>query len=212
MKYVMILMLCLVTSVAHADRPRWIGGGDQNNRQTVRQNVDQNQRQQQQQQQRQATQQSQTATGGTGGNGGTGGQGGTGGTSNSWSDANSNSDSYSDANSSATNDGNNTAINYENDYKDTYREYVAPAYAPALTSTGDCLGSASAGGSNSVMGFSLGKTYVDENCNARYDAILLHQLGRHSEAIMRLCSQPEMAKVLSECPQPEEPETVVMWD
>ena len=198
MKYIMILMLCLVTSVTYADNRRMFGG-DQNNRQTVRQNVDQNQRQQQQQQQR--TQQSQTANGGAGGSGGAGGAGGN---SDSWSDANSNSDAY--------NDGNNTAINYENDYKDTYREYVAPAYAPALTSTGDCLGSASAGGSNSVMGFSLGKTYVDENCNARYDAILLHQMGRHNEAIMRLCSQPEMAKVLSECPQPEETETVVMWD
>jgi len=163
------------------------GGSDQNNRQTNRQVVDQSQSQQQQQRQ--------TATGGAGGS----------------------SDAYSDSysGSTATNDGNNTAINYENDYQDTYREYVAPAYAPSLTSTGDCLGSASAGGSNSVMGFSIGKTYVDENCNARYDAILLHQMGRHQEAVMRLCSQPEMAKVLSECPSAEPRENtdvVVTWD
>jgi hypothetical protein len=77
------------------------------------------------------------------------------------------------------------------------------------------MGSASAGGSNSVMGFSFGKTYIDENCNARRDAILLSQLAKLYDAddlalasVMRLCSQPEMARVLSVCPkEPEQQES-----
>jgi hypothetical protein len=110
--------------------------------------------------------------------------------------------SASDANSSsqAKNNGNNTDIQYKNDYKKTYSEFVAPAYAPPLAASGDCMGSASAGGSNSVMGFSIGKTYIDENCNARYDAQLLWSMGRKNAAVMRLCSQPKMAAVIPECP------------
>lgn len=182
-----ILVLVLTMVSLNASAGIFGGSGEQTNQQTNRQNVDQNQRQRQDQ--------SQTARGGTGGSGG---------------------NASSDANAESYNDGNNTDIRYENDYKDTYREYVAPAYSPSLTSTGDCLGSASAGGSNSVMGFSIGKTYVDENCNARYDAILLHQMGRPLAAIKRLCSQPEMAKVLSECKSavynPAANDVVVTWD
>ena len=196
MKTIYLVLALLLTMGSVNAAPPFLGGsGDQNNQQNVRTSVDttvrQNQRQQQQQSQRQRTSQEQTAQGGRGGAGGQGG------TSNSWADANSNSDSY------ANNDGNNTAISYENDYKDTYEKYVAAAYAPPLVASGDCLGSASAGGSNSVMGISLGKTYVDENCNARYDAALLWSMGRKGAAVQRLCSQPEMAKVIPECPEPE---------
>jgi len=102
---------------------------------------------------------------------------------------------------------------YTADYSDTYSEYVAAAIAPNLA-TGDCMGSVSAGGSNSVMGFSLGKTYIDENCNSRRDAILLEQLGMHNEALNRLCSQPEMAKVLTNCApedKPKEPVVAGRW-
>ena len=108
----------------------------------------------------------------------------------------------------------NNVYQESHDYQKTYQEYVSPAYAPPLAATGDCLGSASAGGSNSVMGFSIGKTYVDENCNARYDSILLHQMGRPLAAIMRLCSQPEMAKVLTECAvyDPAANDVQVTWD
>ena len=172
MKYFIILIILLTGQAYAIDF-----GSDQNNRQTNRQVVDQNQ------------QQRQEATGGRGGAGGAGGS----------SDANSRSRSI--------NEGNNTAIQYTNDYKKTYQEFVSTAYAPPLAASGDCLGSASAGGSNSVMGFSIGKTYIDENCNARYDAALLWSMGRHEAAVQRLCSQPEMAKILPECPGPEEVQT-----
>ena len=179
MKYFIILTILLTGQAYAIDF-----GNDQNNRQTNRQVVDQNQ----QQQQRQNQSQQQTANGGRGGQGG-----------NANSDANSRSRSI--------NEGNNTAIQYTNDYKKTYQEFVSTAYAPPLAASGDCLGSASAGGSNSVMGFSIGKTYIDENCNARYDAALLWSMGRHEAAVQRLCSQPEMAKILPECPGPEEVQT-----
>lgn len=95
--------------------------------------------------------------------------------------------------------------------RDTYSEYVAAAIAPPLVATGDCLGSASAGGSNSVMGFAIGKTYVDENCNARMDSVHLWSMGLKHEAMLRLCSQPRLAKVLGKrCP--EEPQVATTTD
>ena len=96
------------------------------------------------------------------------------------------------------------------DTSDTYSEYVAPAVVPPLAATGDCMGSASAAGSNSVMGFAFGKTYIDENCNARRDSIHLSELAKlygandlATASVMRLCSQPEMAKVIAACPKVE---------
>jgi hypothetical protein len=81
-----------------------------------------------------------------------------------------------------------------------YSDYVPNAYAPPLA-TGHCMGSASAGGSGPGFGFSLGKTYIDENCNARYDAILLRDLGFMDESVLRLCQQPRMAEALGDkCP------------
>ena len=97
-------------------------------------------------------------------------------------------------------------------WSDTYSEYVAAAFAPPLVATSDCMGSASAGGSNSVMGFSIGKTYIDAGCNARADSRHLWSMGLKTEATARLCTQPAMAKVLGDkCPKdPEEDEDPVV--
>lgn len=186
MKYLFIVLM-LFGSVAHADRP-WGDGG----RPTVP-----------------GLAVGHGGEGGQGGNGygGRGGAGGEGGSA--WGGAGGSSDQQQQQQQDASSQ--NTNSYYEkNNYKDTYREYVAPAYAPPLAATGDCLGSASAGGSNSVMGFSIGKTYVDEDCNARRDSAHLWSMGRTQAAVMRLCSQPEMAKVLPECPEPEE--VNITWD
>ena len=94
---------------------------------------------------------------------------------------------------------NSTTINSTSNVD--YSKFVPNAYAPPLA-TGHCMGSASAGGSGAGFGFSLGKTYIDENCNARYDAILLHEFGLGQEAILRLCQQPKMAEALGKyCPE-----------
>lgn len=107
--------------------------------------------------------------------------------------------------------------NNSSDYSGAYDKYVAPAYAPPLAATGDCLGSASAGGSGATFGLSLGKTYVDEGCNARRDSIHLAELAKlynndalATASVHRLCSQPEMRKVIPTCPVVEE-ETDSRW-
>jgi hypothetical protein len=42
---------------------------------------------------------------------------------------------------------------------------------------------------------------LDEGCDAREDSRLLHNMGLHAEAVLRLCAKPEMAKALgSRCP------------
>ena len=64
-----------------------------------------------------------------------------------------------------SNSEDSTYVSYARDYENTCSGYVAPAYAPPLAASGDCMGSASAGGSHSLLGFSIGKTDIDGNCN-----------------------------------------------
>lgn len=75
-----------------------------------------------------------------------------------------------------------TYVSYANDYENTCNGYVAPAYAPPLAASGDCMGSASARGSHSLLGFSIGKTDIDGNCNARIYAQRLWSIGRQKTA------------------------------
>jgi hypothetical protein len=103
----------------------------------------------------------------------------------------------------------NVDASQSNDYSGMYDEYVAPAFAPPLAATGDCMGSASAGGSGAAFGFALGKTYIDEGCNARMDSRHLWSMGLHDAALLRLCSQPAMADALNAtkagtCPEKED--------
>jgi hypothetical protein len=91
----------------------------------------------------------------------------------------------------------------------SYAGYVAPAFSPELVATGDCMGSASAGGSGATFGFSLGGTTIDEGCNARADSRHLWSMGLHEAATKRLCSQPKMAAAINEakpgyCPEVED--------
>jgi hypothetical protein len=103
----------------------------------------------------------------------------------------------------------NVDASQSNDYSGMYDEYVAPAFAPELVATGNCMGSASAGGSGSAFGFALGKTYIDEACNARMDSRHLWSMGLHDAALLRLCAQPAMAEALNAdkagtCPEKED--------
>lgn len=100
-----------------------------------------------------------------------------------------------------TNISSGTGGSYGLRYSGEHRQ-VAPAFGPNLT-TGDCLGSASGGFNNGIFGLSGGKTYVDEGCNARRDALLLLELGLGQEAVLRLCQQPKMAQALGEYCPPE---------
>lgn len=78
------------------------------------------------------------------------------------------------------------------------------AYAPIASPTAPCRIAGSAGGSGPGFSFSVGASALDEGCDAREDARLLHNMGLKEESITRLCQKPEMAKALGEkrCPPP----------
>jgi hypothetical protein len=75
--------------------------------------------------------------------------------------------------------------------------------APAIIAspTAVCRVTFGAGGSVPGLGISFGSSVLDEGCDAREDSRLLHNMGLHAEAVLRLCAKPEMAKALgSRCP------------
>jgi len=78
------------------------------------------------------------------------------------------------------------------------------AYAPIASPTAPCRVAHSAGGSGPGFGISLGSSTLDEGCDAREDARLLHNMGLPNEAVTRLCQKPAMATALGEarCPKP----------
>jgi hypothetical protein len=50
----------------------------------------------------------------------------------------------------------------------------------------------------------LGSSTLDEGCDTREDARLLHNMGEKEAAVLRLCAKPEMAKALAaKCPKQE---------
>ena len=78
--------------------------------------------------------------------------------------------------------------------------------APAIIAspTAPCRVQGGVGGSAPGFGLSFGGSVLDEGCDAREDARLLHNLGLQAEAVKRLCAKPEMAVALGEarCPPP----------
>lgn len=67
--------------------------------------------------------------------------------------------------------------------------------APALSTGGNevCMGSTSVGGSAPGVGVSFGSTWVDENCNMRRNAAMLHNMGHTKTANILLCSDTKIA-------------------
>ena len=68
-------------------------------------------------------------------------------------------------------------------------DMIASPTAPCRIAMG--IGGGPMGWAASIFGSTL-----DEGCDAREDARLLHNLGRQDAAIARLCAKPEMAKAL----------------
>jgi hypothetical protein len=122
-----------------------------------------------------------SATGGAGGNSSSTSAGGAGGNSAATAD-NANNASLSTS----------VTSNYE-----AKRIPVSSAYAPALTSGIDtCLGSASGGLQTAPIGFSFGKTTIDENCVMLKQARMLHEMGMRVAAWQRMCQVKETRKAL----------------
>lgn len=113
------------------------------------------------------------------------------------SSVNNNSSNASNSNVNSA-QGNTTSVNVQGGsvtYEAQARNPVSTAYsAPLAASNGTCLGSASGGLQSVGIGLSFGTTTLDEGCDARYDAIVLNQLGEADAARARLCLKPEIAK------------------
>jgi len=137
--------------------------------------------------------------------GGAGGSASSGSTSSSNSGGNTLNNGSSSNSNAASNSGGNTMVGGANVSSqgmtssvtiggDTYeRNPVASAWAAPLTSAnGTCMGSSSAGGQGVTFGLSIGTTWTDSSCDARYDAISLNSLGQSRAAIARLCQKKEI--------------------
>lgn len=57
-----------------------------------------------------------------------------------------------------------------------------------------------------TIGLSVGTTWTDKSCDARYDAIALQQIGERTAARARLCLKPEIAEAFKRSGHPCEGE------
>jgi hypothetical protein len=154
-----------------------------------------------------------TATGGMGGRGGSANSKATGGNA-----------TVGDVTSTATGGNQSqtseaTANNAGNSQTITFSNPAAPsevtitntpdAYAPISAPTSPCRVAYSGGGSGPGFGISIGASALDEGCDTREDARLLHNMGLQNEAIARLCAKPELNAALgARCPKQPEKEKV----
>ncbi len=85
--------------------------------------------------------------------------------------------------------------------------------APDMISTPTAPCRVAVGVSGGIMGGALGigGSILDEGCDAREDARLLHNLGKTVASIARLCAKPEMKVALGvDCPSVN-PTTAGVW-
>lgn len=76
-------------------------------------------------------------------------------------------------------------------YQAAQRNPVSTAVAPALASSNDtCMGSSSLGGSAVAFSFSVGSTWIDENCVMLKNAREIWNMGFKGAALARLCMDP----------------------
>lgn len=107
---------------------------------------------------------------------------------------------------SASNSGNNTVVEYHNP------RTVSSAYAaPLAASNGSCMGSTSGGVQGASFGVSVGSTWSDVDCNRRYNAMMLSNLGKDPAAIALMCQDPavEVAMRTAGMPCPQLPKQEV---
>lgn len=171
------------------------GNGTQNKNTNANTNINttantnvntQGQQQGQVQGQQQGQQQGQIATGGDALGIGVGGAGGAGGSSSSRSSAN-----------------NANSVNNSVTIEAQERNPVSTATAPALSAAnGTCMGSSSLGAQGVSFGLSVGSTWTDSGCDARYDAAALRAAGHSAAAMARLCQKPEIAQAMKESGTP----------
>lgn len=91
-------------------------------------------------------------------------------------------------------------------YQSAQRNPVSSAIAPALSGSNDtCMGSSSLGGSAVAFSFSVGSTWVDQNCVMLKNAREMWNMGFKGAALARLCMDGLNKEALEatgiKCPQ-----------
>ena len=93
---------------------------------------------------------------------------------------------------------------------ESQRPVASAIAAPLAASNGTCMGSTSAGAQGVTIGLSVGTTWTDSSCDARYDAQALSSLGQPVAALARLCQKAEIAAAVEasgqKCPTKPAPE------
>jgi hypothetical protein len=92
---------------------------------------------------------------------------------------------------------------------ESQRPVASAIAAPLAASNGTCMGSTSAGAQGVTIGLSVGTTWTDSSCDARYDAQALSSLGQPVAALARLCQKAEIAAAVEasgqKCPSKPAP-------
>lgn len=91
-------------------------------------------------------------------------------------------------------------------YQSAQRNPVSSAIAPALAGSNDtCMGSSSLGGSAVAFSFSIGSTWVDQNCVMLKNSREMWNMGFKGAALARLCMDSLNKEALEatgiKCPQ-----------
>lgn len=146
-----------------------------------------------------------SASGGAGGNVvGSGNSHATGGNVKNAGNSNNRNSNQASASNQGNNSAQSTSINVAGDTTNYQapRIPVATATAPNIMPTSPCMGSSSAGGQGMSFGFSIGTSWVDENCQRleqiRTVAVVLGDRETAAEMMMVVPAYAEAVKRLQE--------------
>lgn len=92
----------------------------------------------------------------------------------------------------------------------SYKEAASSAVSgPLVTSNNTCMGSVSAGGQGMAFGFSVGSTWVDEDCVRRLDAAFLAKMGDVVTAKELMCQKESVRTAYAAAGNPCAPQPVI---
>jgi hypothetical protein len=94
-------------------------------------------------------------------------------------------------------------------YKETARSAVA---GPLVTSNNTCMGSTTAASQALTFGFSLGSTWIDQDCVRRLDAAFLAKIGDLSTAKELMCQKEEIREAYRAAGNPCKPRPVALHE
>lgn len=108
------------------------------------------------------------------------------------SNVNANLQGQSQSTSNSNNASQSVTVNGDT-FEAQARNPVSTAYAPTIMPTAPCMGSTSGGAQGVGFGFSIGGTWIDENCQLLEQARAVSNLGERAVAIEMLNSIPAVS-------------------